>query len=225
MSETIFFLSFYALNSATEKRHFFITSTDRTTTARPKRNHEENNDSENANKETDDHAEKQIFSKRKYAYRYFLHVKGEKVRVCKTFYLTTLSISQKLVYTAHNAKDVKTNTPAQDLRGKIMKGKRTPHSDANSARDRIKSFPTVESHYCRVSTNREYLESHLNVSKMYNLYKEKCINKNVEPVKKSMYYHIFSTEFNLGFHIPKKDRCDLCEKFKVAENTDTMSEK
>ena len=60
---------------------------------------------------------------------------------------------------------------------------------------------------------------------MYNLYKEKCINENVEPVKKSMYYHIFSTEFNLGFHIPKNDRCDLCEKFKVAENTDTMSEK
>ena len=60
---------------------------------------------------------------------------------------------------------------------------------------------------------------------MCNPYNEKCINENVEPLKKSMYYHIFSTEFNLGFHIPKKDRCDLCEKFKVAENTDTMFEK
>ena len=40
-----------------------------------------------------------------------------------------------------------------------------------------------------------------------------------------MYYHIFSTEFNVGFHVLKKDRCNLCEKFKVAENTEPISEK
>ena len=88
----------------------------------------------------------------------------------------------------------------------------------------LKSFPKVQSHYSRVSTNREYLESHLTALKMYDLYKEKCINDNIEPVKKTMCYHIFSTEFNVGFQVPKKDRCDLSEKFKV-ENAETISEK
>ena len=60
---------------------------------------------------------------------------------------------------------------------------------------------------------------------MYDLYKEKCINGNIEAVKKSMYYHIFSTELNVGFHVPKIDSCDLCEKFKVTENTEILSEK
>ena len=103
-----------------------------------------------------------------------------------------------------------------------MKSERRPHGDSDTIRDLIKPFPKVESHYSSVSTNREYLESHLTVSKMYNFYKEKCINDNIEPVKKSMYYHIFSTELNVGFHVLKKDRCDLCEKFKVAENTEII---
>ncbi|GBM06058.1 hypothetical protein AVEN_49438-1 [Araneus ventricosus] len=34
-----------------------------------------------------------------------------------------------------------------------------------------------------------------------------------------MYYRIFVTEFNLGFHSPKSDRCDLFEKFKVMKQT------
>ena len=101
-----------------------------------------------------------------------------------------------------------------------MKNKRTSHGDTDTARNHIKSFPKVKSHR-RVSTNIEYLESHLTVSKMYDCYKEKCINDNIEPVEKFMYYHIFSTEFNVGFQVPKKDRCDLCEEFKVAENTET----
>ena len=145
--------------------------------------------------------------------------------MCKIFYLTKLSILQKPVYTAHNTKIVKTNIPAQDLQCKTMKSKRRPHGDADTAMNHIKSFPKVQSHITDVSTNIEYLESHLTVSKMHDLYKEKCINDNIELVKKSMYYHIFSTEFNVGFQVPKKDRYDLCEKFKVSENTETTSEK
>ncbi|GBM10216.1 hypothetical protein AVEN_177485-1 [Araneus ventricosus] len=39
-----------------------------------------------------------------------------------------------------------------------------------------------------------------------------------------MYYRIFVTEFNLGLHSPKSDRCDLCEKFKVAKKTQTLTD-
>ncbi|GBM95892.1 hypothetical protein AVEN_183326-1 [Araneus ventricosus] len=39
-----------------------------------------------------------------------------------------------------------------------------------------------------------------------------------------MYNRIFVTEFNLGFHFPKSDRCDLCEKFKVSKQAQTLTD-
>ena len=54
---------------------------------------------------------------------------------------------------------------------------------------------------------------------MYDLFVESRLKQNrgnstyVEPVKKHLYETVFNTEFNLGFHIPKKDRCDTCEAF------------
>lgn len=59
---------------------------------------------------------------------------------------------------------------------------------------------------------------------MYDLYKEKSTSGNITPVKESMYYNMYVTEFNLGFHIPKSDRCDLCENYKMAEKTETLGE-
>lgn len=35
-----------------------------------------------------------------------------------------------------------------------------------------------------------------------------------EPVTSSYYRYIFCTEFNIHFHIPKTDRCGICEVFK-----------
>ena len=28
-----------------------------------------------------------------------------------------------------------------------------------------------------------------------------------------MYVHMFNNEFNIGFHIPNENRCDICEQF------------
>lgn len=84
----------------------------------------------------------------------------------------------------------------------------------------------IVSHYCRAHTNRKYLGSRLSIAKIYELYLSKCASENVsQVVRKSMYYRIFVTEYNLGFHIPKSDRCDICEKYKVAKNTETLTSK
>ena len=40
----------------------------------------------------------------------------------------------------------------------------------NKAKDHIKKFPVMESHYNRGRTKREYLPSNLNVTKMYDLF-------------------------------------------------------
>ena len=77
----------------------------------------------------------------------------------------------------------------------------------------INSFPKMESHYCRKSTKRQYLASNLNITRMYELYKDQQKSKNKLFVRQAVYRTIFLTEFNLGFHIPKKDQCKLCTKF------------
>ncbi|GBN07998.1 hypothetical protein AVEN_67575-1 [Araneus ventricosus] len=136
-------------------------------------------------------------------------VKGEKIQVYKYFYLGTLSISENPVYIAHSTKNVETNTLTQDQRGMNGNSRRVPKGDPVLIREHIKSFPVVESHSCRAHRKREYLCSHLSIGKMYELYIQQCCTEKVTAVRKSMYYRIFVTDFNLGFNSSKSDRCDL----------------
>ncbi|XP_022199538.1 uncharacterized protein LOC111056478 [Nilaparvata lugens] len=221
-------LAFYTLKTSTEKRHFILNTTDRSLTARPKRIHVPVQDPKSiASDESDgssvtDKPEKS--SRRKYSFMFFFNVKSEKIQVCKKFYLGTLDISQKPIYTAHATKNMNTNTPTEDKRGKSMVNRRKPEGNVDFCHNHIESFPCIELHYCRSHTNRKYLGSHLSISKMYSLYVEDCKEKDIPPVKKSMYYRVFEMEFNLGFHIPKSDRCDVCEAYKVAKKVGTLTE-
>ena len=42
-----------------------------------------------------------------------------------------------------------------------------------------------------------------------------CLSRNTCTEK------VFNCEFNLAFHVPKTDRCDVCEEKKVAEKNGT----
>ena len=77
-------------------------------------------------------------------------------------------------------------------------------------KDHISTFPAVESHYCRASTCRKYLDPTLNVTKMYEDYCTKHKEKGQEPLGKSSYKCIFKRDFKLAFHKPKKDACKTC---------------
>ena len=48
---------------------------------------------------------------------------------------------------------------------------------------------------------------------MHNLYKQNA----ADPVSITQYRRIFETNFNYGFHVPKKDKCGTCEGFKNME--------
>ena len=52
---------------------------------------------------------------------------------------------------------------------------------------------------------------------MFDLYKTECFNEGHSAVKSSFYRHVFNNFFNIGFHVPKTDRCDRCEEMKVKE--------
>ena len=94
-----------------------------------------------------------------------------------------------------------TSTPCPHIRGLDATGK-VPDSKKDIVKEHIKSFPMVESHYCRAQTSKLYLESSLNISKMYDLYLDHCKKIVVEPVKKHMYTSIFK-ELNISFQKPK----------------------
>ncbi|GBN50654.1 hypothetical protein AVEN_103723-1 [Araneus ventricosus] len=113
--------------------------------------------------------------------------------------LGTLFISQKLVYIGHSTKNVETNTPTQDQRGKNGNSRSVPKEDPVLVREHIKSFPVVEPHYCRDHTKREYLGSHLSIGKMYELYLQQCCTEKITAVRKSMYTEFFSWSITLDF--------------------------
>lgn len=60
---------------------------------------------------------------------------------------------------------------------------------------------------------------------MFELYKEKCEQEGSEPVKEKMYYHVFSTNFNLHFKPPANDTCQLCDNLQNFINFEKNNEK
>lgn len=181
------FKSYYRLTQ--NEKYMFITNTT-----------EKNNVNRKASEST----------KKMNSFSYFFTVKGTRIRVCKVFYLSTLCISQKTVYNVHSKMDKETNTPKPDERG-IKSISKINDADKTFVKNHINSFPRVSSHYCRAKTSREYIQSDLNINKMYELYEEECKKANLSALKLSMYRHIFVNEFNIDFHMPKNDRCDTCE--------------
>ncbi|KAF2879291.1 hypothetical protein ILUMI_26883 [Ignelater luminosus] len=133
-------------------------------------------------------------------------------RVCKKFFLQTLDISNKRFSNVLKKKTAD---------GIVQTDKRDQHSPANKllptqidfVKRHIKLFPKFKSHYSRKhNPNRQYLDSSLNINKMYRLYKELCQTEEEVPVKIHMYRFIFNTCFNLSFHKPYTDTCTTCDQ-------------
>lgn len=86
--------------------------------------------------------------------------------------------------------------------------------DFNQQRESISTFlnslPYTESHYCREKSQRKYLTPELNVSKLYNMFRDRFQSDDGNIPKKSYFRFIFNTAFNFGFGSPKKDECSTC---------------
>lgn len=67
------------------------------------------------------------------------------------------------------------------------------------------------------------MHSNLSEKRLYEDYKLFCQDRDVVPEKFSFYRNVFTTEFNLGFHRPKKDQCDLCTKFSNSGEQEKLS--
>ncbi|CAC5379231.1 unnamed protein product [Mytilus coruscus] len=111
----------------------------------------------------------------------------------------------------------------EDKRGRHVKRK-ISDEPKDRIRNHINSFPRIDSHYCRSSVKRQYLDPCLSIAKMYELYVLTCNTADAIPEKYHTYKNIFNLEFNLGFHTPKKDRCDHCEEYKSNKLINQVSE-
>lgn len=152
--------------------------------------------------------------------------KGTKtVRVCKKYFLKTFLVSDGRVTRAINK--IKTGlSPGNDMRGRHEAATKISLEDKEHVKNHINMFPAFQSHYSRKDNpNRKYLDPDLNIRKMYNMYIEHCNAKQMTPVKEHTYRYIFNNEFNLQFHVPRKDTCKNCDKFKQMINVEMDPQK
>lgn len=161
--------------------------------------------------------------KRKMVDRIFsLEEDGEKKRVCKKFFLATLAIGKAYIEHAMKGK-ADGRFHGADNRGRHTPPNKTVFDKLQGVREHIESFPRVESHYLRKDTNREFLEAKLTIPRMYDLYQEKCQEKSEDPVKLPIYRKVFNEEYNISFHVPKKDQCTTCTKYYTAQQDGTLT--
>ncbi|KAJ8869432.1 hypothetical protein PR048_028422, partial [Dryococelus australis] len=74
----------------------------------------------------------------------------------------------------------------------------------------------MESHYCISKSTKEYTEGGKSIADLHRDYLKLC---NKPHVNYMMYATIFKEEFNISFHVPKKDLCDFCEGFRNAKES------
>ena len=170
----------------------------------------------------DDHGQP-VMKKRNVERKFFFTILGQKVRVCKRFFQATLSAGQS--YIEHALSNCSDGTfTGDDQRRKNESINKIPVIMRDRVRKHIESFPAVESHYCRKDTRRKFLDSTLNVNRMYKMYVDECENDDAAPVSCSLYRHIFNREYNLSFHHPKKDQCLVCNIYHDEKRRNTLTE-
>ncbi|KAF0714952.1 Uncharacterized protein FWK35_00033727, partial [Aphis craccivora] len=160
-------------------------------------------------------------SRRNLTREYFLPKGSDSIQVCRQFILSTLDISRKrLQYTIENSSPV--GTAKKDGRGKGRPKNKTSDKILSDLDAFIQKLPAMKSHYCRASTTKKYLPCEFeNIKRLYLVYKSYCTQNDLNFVSLHKFRNIFNTKYNIGFHVPKKDKCRMCSKF---ENTILMRE-
>ena len=128
--------------------------------------------------------------------------------VCKALFLNTLAISDRVMRTA-TEKSKKGHTEP-DKRG-CNPSRCYPPEVIEAVKNHKKRFPVIESHYVREESKCQFLSPNLNLHIMFELHL--ADSRIIKKVGETTYRNILNTSFNLGFHKPKKDSCEVCIKF------------
>ncbi|KAK6167866.1 hypothetical protein SNE40_021797 [Patella caerulea] len=148
-------------------------------------------------------------SRRNVSHEYFLRKNGERLGVCKNMFLSTLGIGEKTVYGW--LKDAPNGIPNK---GNTINKITARRARDNHLRENIKQYleclPKMESHYCRSSSKKQYLEPVFNsFADLVTAYKSYCTETAVPAASHTLIKEVFN-ELNLEIFSPKKDQCDVC---------------
>lgn len=162
-------------------------------------------------------------SRRGLTYQYFFVKDGIQLRVCSQFFIATLNISHKLVRSSIKGK-VEEN---KDNRGRHEPRHKATTIQLDDFRRFIRALPAVRSHYCRSSSNKLYLPAEVkSIANLYRSYVNHVQEEGKIPLCLSSFRKLFHSEFNIGIHIPRKDKCQKCEKYKnISDEIKTEADK
>ena len=131
---------------------------------------------------------------------YVQSTSGMSVRVCRKAFLHIHDVFGGRVDRALKLSVAANGSPQMDKRGRHEPGNKTPEEDICSVKEHITSFPQYESHYSRNDNpNRKFLSPDLKISKMYSMYKAKCVSDGNKTVSEWIFRKTFNENFNLTF--------------------------
>jgi len=150
-------------------------------------------------------------SRRGYSYQYFLEVGTERFRVCKSMFLSTLGIGEHTLYGW-----IETTDDNGMRKQKVDRIKRQVSSEkTEKAKEILEKLPKVESHYCRFSTERQYVEPlYRTFTELFNSYKDYCTSSDIPPISRPALLRCFQS-MNLSIYHPRKDQCDVCSQYEA----------
>lgn len=151
-------------------------------------------------------------SPRNFNNAFYFDINGTRMRVCKTYFKSTLAITDRPIRTVLSKK-LDCRGVYEDNRGKHGKHATVPPHVKSSIRSHIEKIPKLESHFCRAQTTRQYIEGSKTIKDLHRDYVEECKEQQITYGNYVMYSRIFNEEFNLSFFKPKKDQCELCTTF------------
>jgi len=152
-------------------------------------------------------------------YKYYFSFNDTTKVVCRKFLLNTLNITEKLLrFTRDNKVDLFSSKT--DDRGQKSAYNKTSEEIIKSVYTFINKLPAVPSHYCRSSSTKKYIGSEFqSLANVYRIYVEDCkLNNNITTISSAIFQKIWRDQYNIGIHVPKKDKCTHCEAYNNREN-------
>jgi len=110
---------------------------------------------------------------------YFFEINGKRHSVCKDCFCKTLDEKEGFIRSViKNKLESVSGISAPDKRGRQSSANKTTENTLVEVIAHINSFPAHESHYTRKKNDKKYLQSHLNLNIMYQMYKDNHIHNS-----------------------------------------------
>ena len=121
-------------------------------------------------------------------YYLYSNTDSTRERVCLKFFCFTLCISNTVILNAFNNQDDQGGFKGKDMRGCRSPSNKTKQEDIKFVKCHIERYPTMDSHYTRSASKRQYLDSSLSIKKMYIQYQEYCHINQMKPMSQITYW-------------------------------------